>query len=609
MPRERDLVSLLETGASATPDKPLYSFLDRDLVCTGTLTYRHLFDEALVLACHLQRCGLNRTPVLLIQQQNREFVKSFWACLLAGAWPMPCARPRGQRWQQLSALAVQSGAAAIITSSALARFIPQQDSADTPVIVTDADVPAVTDVDVDAARRQWIRPSVGADDIAFIQYTSGSTSNPKGVVITHANVMNNLAIISRDFGCSGHDIGLSWLPLHHDMGLIGHVLQPAFAGIHNYFLSPVDFLANPSRWLEAISQYHVTISGGPAFAYGFCARQSAVADRKLQLSQWRLAYCGSDRISAEMLDQFAARYADAGFCQDAWFPCYGLAESTLYVCGVRGKSANGMADNYVCIGDLSGADATARVTIVDPDTRQQCPDGVVGEIWISSGSVSPGYYRQSILSRQSFNQTIEHEPARVSPAFVDCPDRQNSVGKALVGTKPSDYFRTGDLGFMYGNRLYFSGRLKNLIKVRGRSLHAEDIESLLQHETLDTDLQRCVALGLQIDGVDAFVILAEHRNRRTRTQSVENKQLERQLRNLVCDTFGVIPHQVLILPPATLPLTSSGKPVRSLCLDVYHQTMPAAPCGDADADDRGSEPDRQSVSSVMTRRREVAANV
>lgn len=547
MPKDRDLISLLEAGAVATPEKPLYSFLDRELRCTDTLTYKALFDQALVLACHLQRCGLNRTPVLLIQQKNIEFVRSFWACLLAGAWPMPCARPRGKRWSHLLTLAVQSRAAAIITSSAIARLMPAQALLPVPIIVSDVTHTGLSN-DESEPGSVWVRPSISKDDIAFIQYTSGSTSNPKGVVITHGNVMNNLAAITRAFSCSDRDVGLSWLPLHHDMGLIGHVLQPVFAGIHNYFLNPTDFLANPCLWIEAISIFHVTITGGPAFAYGFCARQRRHQSRTLPLDQWRIAYCGSDRIAAETLRQFERRYADSGFKRDAWFPCYGLAESTLFVCGAKGVGLSTDVDgneNYVCIGALDDADSCgdADIKVVDPVSRKVCPEGDIGEIWVASASVSPGYYHQSILSRQRFNLLVEGQ---------------------------GGYFRTGDLGFVMNHHLYFTGRLKNVIKVRGRSLHAEDIETLLLLETIDTGLQRCVALGIKIDNVDSFIILAEHRSRRPTQQLTGIRQLQRQMKNLVCDTFGVTPHAVLILPAASLPLTSSGKPVRSLCLDIYN---------------------------------------
>lgn len=566
MPKDRDLISLLETGVSATPDKPLYTFLDRELRCTETLSYASLFKEALALACHLQKRGLNRTSVLLIQQKNSEFVRSFWACLLAGAWPMPCARPRGNKWNQLATLAIQSRASAIITSSAIARFLPAFEPDVIPVIASDTLDEDKSNGDVDDLRRVWIRPRTTADDIAFIQYTSGSTSHPKGVVITHANVMNNLAAISRAFSCTDTDVGLSWLPLHHDMGLIGHVLQPVFAGIHNYFLYPTDFLADPILWLDAIAKYRVTISGGPAFAFGFCTRQKRQQHRSLQLAQWRIAYCGSDRINAQTLRQFQRLFAGYGFSEDAWFPCYGLAESTLYVCGVKGitMSAGATGDeSYVCIGapDDTQNNGGSDIRVVDPVLSKQCPEGCVGEIWIGSASVSPGYYHQSILSRRQFNLMLDGSGA---------------------------FFRTGDLGFIQDRRLYFTGRLKNVIKVRGRSLHAEDIESLLQLETVDTGLQRCVAVGIQIDDVDSFVILAEHRSRRL-VQPLEGAaQLERQLKNLVCDTFGVIPHDVLILPAASLPLTTSGKPVRSRCLDLYtnyrkagHSGIKSLPCAQA----------------------------
>jgi acyl-CoA synthetase (AMP-forming)/AMP-acid ligase II len=576
MPKDRDIVSLLQAGAEATPNKPIYSFLDRELNCAETLTYAQLFEEARSLACFLQRCGLNRTPVLLIQQKNLEFVRSFWACLLAGAWPMPCARPRGQKWQQLAVLAVQSGAAAILTSASIARLIPRQELDGIRVIVSDVPGHELAFTDVVDPQQQWLRPSIRADDIAFIQYTSGSTSNPKGVVITHANVLSNLEKISQAFACTSNDVGLSWLPLHHDMGLIGHVLQPVHAGIHNYFLSAIDFLADPSRWLRAISKYQVTISGGPGFAYGLCARHMDQQNSALQLSQWRLAYCGSDRITADTLEQFAARYCASGFSRDAWFPCYGMAEATLFVCGVRGVSLASSVhseDSYVCIGQLSDNQYSRdeQIYVVDPARGKACAEGVVGEIWISSASVSPGYYRQSTLSKQSFNQMVD--------------------GRSV-------FFRTGDLGFIVQDRLYFSGRLKNVIKVRGRNLHAEDIESLLQHETADIGLQRCVALGVRVQQLDTFVILAEHRGRRHEQHVADKKKLQQKLKNLVCDTFGVIPHAVVILPASTLPLTSSGKPVRSMCGDVYAELMRSSRADSSNPDVNTALPKTEVLANV-----------
>ena len=574
MPRERDLVSLLQEGVTNTPEKPVYSFLDKHLDCVETLTFASLFDEAVALACHLQRCGLNRTPVLLIQQKHSDFVKSFWACLLAGAWPMPCARPRGHKWQQLALMAQQSGAAAILTSSVIARLIPGEALHDVPVIAADQYAVAADAGSVQERLARWVRPSICAEDIAFIQYTSGSTSRPKGVVITHGNVMSNLASISRAFACTQRDTGLSWLPLHHDMGLIGHVLQPVYAGIQNFFMSPVDFLADPSRWVRAIAKYAVTISGGPAFAYGLCAHSHKSADPNPDLSRWRLAYCGSDRIVAETLSQFDTRFRTSGFSRQAWFPCYGLAESTLYVCGIAGVQLS-VADKpeaaHVCIGDLASAEPTTDVRIVDPQTGQLCADCVVGEIWISSASVSPGYYRQSILSRQCFNQ---------------------SAGGAAL------FFRTGDLGFMQDRKLYFSGRLKNVIKVRGRSLHAEDIESLLQHETADTGLQRCVAVRMDNGHTDSLVILAERRSRHVQISEANSKLIERQIRNLVCDTFGVLPQAIIVVPPASLPLTSSGKPARAMCQQI---------CSALVQKDNNAQP--LAVASAASARQEVASNV
>lgn len=534
---ERDIVSVLEAAANLKPEKALYSFLDRDLQQVCVMSHRQVFEDAKRLAAELQKKGLGRTPVLLVQQHNIEFVRSFWGCLLAGAWPMPCSRPRGRQWQRLADMAIQSGASALLTSSAIARLIPEHLTADIQLITTDT---LALNEDAGAS---WQRPKVTAEDVAFIQYTSGSTSDPKGVVITHGNLMDNLARICRDFDCRTGDRGLSWLPLHHDMGLIGHVLQPLYAGIPNYFMSAVDFMADPGRWLEAISRYQITISGGPSFAYELCTR---VPDKQgLDLSHWRLAYCGSDRIVPNTLERFHLALRHHGFSVEAFFPCYGMAESTLYICGMQGIQVSQIAnagEHYVGVGRAEFPDVDIR--IVNPATGQRCAQGESGEIWIRSASVSPGYYRRSLLSRQHFNQSTAGQ---------------------------GGYFRTGDLGFIQQGQLYFTGRVKNVIKVRGRSLHAEDIESLLLYEIADMGLTRCVALGIDIDGADTFVVLAEQRGRSIRRHSPGRGLIEKQLGALICDSFGVVPHSVHLLSANSLPMTSSGKPIRSLCMEHYRK--------------------------------------
>lgn len=543
----RNLTDLLETRANQSPQRPMYSFLDRQLDCKVTRCYGEFFENAKRFAVELQSAGLSRSPVLLLQPDPEEFVLSFWACILAGVWPMPYVRPRGYRWSQLGILLSQSGASALITTSGIAKLIPAQTLADITVVSSDMRCSSTED-----KRLQWIRPRTDKDDVAFIQYTSGSTSRPRGVVITHGNILNNLESIHRDFACSETDIGLGWLPLHHDMGLVGHVLQPCYSGIHNYFMRAADFSGNPLCWLQAIHRYRATISGGPCFAYALSLqpRSVTVSARAgfdpsiLDLSCWRLAYCGSQKVVPAILKRFESRFVGSGFRPDAWFPCYGLAESTLYVGGIQGlhtTQRSDQAEPFAAIARVG--DGAADIKIVDPVTGLVCADNKAGEIWISSLSVSPGYYRHSAQSKRYFDQAIADQ----------------------LFSGSGNYFRTGDLGFVRDGKLYFSGRQRNVLKIRGRCIHGEDIETLIQHEGSDLGISQCVVVPHNVDYDETFSLLIECSGQRSVPMKSERSAIESRIRNLVCDTFSVLPHRIMFLERGSLPMTTSGKAARSAC--------------------------------------------
>jgi acyl-CoA synthetase (AMP-forming)/AMP-acid ligase II len=539
----RDLIHLLEFRAQESAHKSMYSFLDRRLECSLTYCYGDFFVKTKQMAARLQSAGLSRTPVLLLQLDAKDFVLTFWACILAGAWPMPCVRPRGARWDQLGAMLVQSGVSAVITTAAVEQFIPAE-------LMAGIDVFNIDNLRQKGSHEsQWIRPALGADDIAFIQYTSGSTSNPRGVVITHGNILSNLQLIHQEFDCSEEDIGLNWLPLHHDMGLVGHVLQPCFSGIHNYFMRAADFAGDPQGWLQAIDRYRATISGGPCFAYALCSVQGQEI-AELDLSCWRLAYCGSQKVIPEVLNKFARCYEQAGFSERAWFPCYGLAESTLFVGGMQGVHTTRVSDQIEPLAAVARVNANSSdIKIVDPVTGLLCADGKKGEIWICSPSVSPGYFRHTEQSRCQFDQFIHGH---------------------------GSYFRTGDLGFIRDGVLYFSGRTKNLLKLRGRSVHGEDIESLVEHEVSDLGVRQCVVVAHSVDYDETFSLLVEWAGR-ARSRRISQIDIESKIRNLVCDTFSVLPHRVVFLVRGSLPLTTSGKPARAACQAVLLHHLANSP--------------------------------
>lgn len=538
MPKDRDLLSLFDSRLHSQPDMPLYSFVDRDGVVRQSLTASALFERARDLAEVLQAYGLRRQPVVLLYPHGSEFIVAFFAALLAGAYPVPVARPRGRDWRVLMGIIRASRAGALLTLSATARHLPPELTVGDPLPIVHTDNLDTRRTDRTA---RWQRHAPESRDIAFIQYTSGSTSTPKGVEITHSGILHNCELIAQAFACSSADIGVSWLPFHHDMGLIGHVITPLYCGIHNYFLAPSDFAARPVRWLQAISRYRGTISGAPDFAYEHC--HSRVTEEELEtldLCSWRLAYCGAQRVSADTLRKFATRFERRGFVGQAMHPCYGLAEATLYVCGRQGLRTHRRQGRFrhteredVSIGQLNGR---VDIRIVDTEAGREVAEGEIGEILVRSAALGNGYHRDAVSTAATFD----------------------------VGA--TGFLRTGDLGYVHDGNLYFTGRCKTLIKRRGRSFHAEDIEAEVEALLCHKGVERSAAFELSPDAADSLVILLEADG------SVAPGIIELsipELQSRLCQSPGILATDIVVAPRHSLPLTSSGKLQRMRCRERY----------------------------------------
>jgi acyl-CoA synthetase (AMP-forming)/AMP-acid ligase II len=553
MPKDRDLLSLFDSRLLSHPDMPLYSFLDRDGAVRQSLTVAALFEQARDLAGVLQAYGLRRQPVVLLYPHGSEFIVAFFAALLAGAYPVPVARPRGRDWRVLMVIIRASRAGALLTLSATARHLPPELTGGDPLRIVHTDNLPARRTDRMA---RWQRPAPQSRDIAFIQYTSGSTSAPKGVEITHAGILHNCELIAEAFACSGADIGVSWLPFHHDMGLIGHVITPLYCGIHNYFLAPVDFAARPVRWLQAISRYRGTISGAPDFAYEHC--HSRVTEEELtglDLRSWRLAYCGAQRVSADTLRKFTARFGRSGFAAQAWHPCYGLAEATLYVCSRQGLLTHRQQGRLrqteredVSIGALNGR---VDIRIVNTEAGREVAEGEVAKGEVPKGEVAEGEIGE-ILVR--------------SPALGNGYHRDAVSTAATFDVGMTGFLRTGDLGYIHEGNLYFTGRCKTLIKRRGRSFHAEDIEAEVAALLCDKGVERSAAFELNPDAADSLVILLEADG------SVDPRLIELSipvLQSRLCQSPGILATDIVVAPRHSLPLTSSGKLQRMRCRERY----------------------------------------
>lgn len=527
---EGTLLSLLAARTEKNSDSALYSFLDRNGEVARSLSYRALFSQAAALAALLQARGCRRVPVLVYCPHGPDFVLGFYACILAECWPVPISRRRGQPAGHLQRMLATSGARAVVTTSARLSVEPG--------LVARKDVDVVCVEDNGPGIEAWQCPAPDPDDIAFIQYTSGSTSRPRGVKISHANVLCNSAMIQRAFNCSQEDTGLCWLPLHHDMGLIGHVVQPLYSQIHNYFMSPTDFSARPGRWLRAISKYRATISGGPDFAFAHCVAATTGADiiAELDLSEWRLAYCGAEKVRARTLREFARKFASAGFQARAFYPCYGLAESTLFVCGRHGLKQGGADQQHEL--SLGSPPPDVSLAIVDSSCGQRMAEGRRGEVWVRSPAVASDYDSAAQTDGSSFGHTLDGR---------------------------GGYLRTGDIGRLENGELYLCGRSKNVVKWRGRSLHSEDMEDVLIRALVADSVARAVVLAINIADEDKIVVLLERARGFDPVPGNRQDELISRGRRVLADRFGVLVAYVFVLSPRSVPLTSSGKVRRHAC--------------------------------------------
>ena len=555
----RTLVQSLQQRAAQTPDQVALRFLAESAEHSVVLSYRDLDQRARTIAAALQaNAGLGERAVLLFPS-GPDYVAAFFGCLYAGVIAVPAYPPEStRRHHQERLLSIISDAEPrlLLTIASLSEGLAQIENA-----------PTVLSVDTLEAQQanQWVAPDLKADDIAFLQYTSGSTALPKGVQVSHGNLVANELLIRRGFGIdlNPDDVIVSWLPLYHDMGLIGGLLQPIFSGVPCVLMSPAYFLGRPLRWLEAISEYGGTISGGPDFAYRLCSeRVSESALERLDLSRWRVAYSGSEPIRLDTLERFAEKFAACGFTPNNFFASYGLAEATLFVAGgTRGRGIpalrvdeQALAANRAepgqgpAIMSCGTGQPDHAVLIADPHTLTELPDQCVGELWAAGPSIAHGYWRNPEASAKTF---VQH------------------AGRT--------WLRTGDLGFIRDGEVYITGRLKDLLIVRGHNLYPQDIEQTIEREVEAVRKGRVAAFAVDDQGLEGIGIAAEIS--RSVQKILPPEALIKAIRQAVAEACQQAPSVVVLLNPGALPKTSSGKVQRAACalrqadgsLDSYAQ--------------------------------------
>ena len=498
--------------------------------------------------------------VMLLFQPGLDFIAAFLACQRAGTVPVPMALPRAREPQNRLAAVIENCRPQLILSHEDARPALVDAALGVPVLQTER-IPADAASPSQPARRA---------ELAFLQYTSGSTGQPKGVMVTHDNVLANVQDIARLFEASPGVRSVSWLPTHHDMGLIGCVLAPLLVGADTTLMAPASFLRDPMSWLQAISSRRAEISGGPNFAFELCARRllderSRPDLKELDLSCWRVAFTGAEPVRASTLTRFAAAAAPYGFRPDAFLPCYGLAEATLCVSGVtgapgrlvehfepdalgRGRAAplpraNAPAGSrraaLVSCGELP-AKTSSVIAIVDPDERREVPSGSVGEIWVSGPGVAAGYWNQRADSCAVF-------------------------GQALAGRSDA-FLRTGDLGFIHEAKLFITGRLRDLIIINGVNYHPEDIEHSIAARLPELAGGRAV---FAIEGEEGVRVVVLQELSRVQWRSAAADSLSAAICSAVWDGHSIAVQDVVLLAPGALPMTSSGKVQRQRCRELY----------------------------------------
>jgi acyl-CoA synthetase (AMP-forming)/AMP-acid ligase II/acyl carrier protein len=520
------------------------------------LTYRDVDRMARAVAVALGQRDIRGERVLVSLVPGRGYLAALYGCLLAGAIAVPCAPPgRRRRSVALGPIAMDAQPRALITDAYVHGTVTRD-------VAGAHDIGGMRTIlieEIDERIADRYQAPFPRPHIALLQYTSGSTGAPKGVVIGHDNLIANARCIAEKCGLSRDTVLAGWCPPYHDMGLFGGIVGPVIIGFPSVHLSPLDFLVNPRAWLEAMTRHRATFAAGPNFAYDLCVDRIPAEQRAgLDLSSWACAISGGEAVRAATIDRFAAAFAACGFRKEVFRPCYGMAESTLFITGggpeqgrgqpparrtvdaaqlTRGQAAPGRPGDPSSRTVVGCGTAARRHTIrvVDPDTRQPVPDGYVGEVWVKGPSVAHGYWRNPAATERTFRATTP-----------------NCEGL---------YLRTGDLGFRADGELFIVGRIKDLIIIRGRNHSPDDVELTVRHShpALRPD---GVAFAVERDGAECLAIAHEADAGHPDFDPV---RVAVAVRSAVAAEHDIEAQVVALLPPKTVPKTTSGKPQRAAC--------------------------------------------
>ncbi|MEA2666129.1 MAG: hypothetical protein QOI11_3073 [Candidatus Eremiobacteraeota bacterium] len=543
--------AVLAHRAAVQPDFEGYVFLDELGNPVDRWSYARLQRAASTLAGRLQERTRPGDRAVIVHQPGPGFIVAFLACAWAGLTAVPVYPPAARN------------------ADALATFVRIVENCDAAVLLSDAITaqklrePSETEPALRA--RTWLKvelddgapgapPRARAEVPALLQYTSGTTGMPKGVVVSHRNLLHNSAQIARRFGHTHDSRGVIWLPPFHDMGLIGGILQPLYAGFQVVLMTPTAFLKRPLTWLRAVSRFRATTSGGPNFAYRLVTQRASEADlAELDLSSWSVAFNGAEPVDHHVLQQFSAKFARSGFKRSAWFVCYGLAESTLMVTGPPQSTfptlrttpedtapGDGMRDEFRHAVSCGSPADGIEVALVRRDGTRTRSEREVGEIWIRGESVAGGYWNRPHESAATFGNTLEGE---------------------------GPFLCTGDLGFFEGGELFVCGRTSTLIIVRGKNFQAHDLELAASSADPAFVLEGAAAFLAEGDGEPRLIIVQEVQ--RTAARALDAARAREAVARAIGEQFGIAVSEVAFVRQRAIPRTSSGKLRRGACKALY----------------------------------------
>lgn len=543
------LVEILRQRAVHQHNKKAFTFLVDAENEELHMTYGELDLRARTIAAKLRQSDVVGECVLLLYPPGLEFICAFFGCLYAGAIAVPCYSPKMNKPNaRLQTIVVDTKAKLALADTNIigsleSRYEHAPEFKEIQWLDTSTIEPEIID--------QWQVPEIDRNNVAFLQYTSGTTGTPKGVMVSHENMLHNFQLLKHHFGHHENSVLMSWVPAYHDMGLIGHLLQTVYDGLYLVLMAPAAFVQRPVRWLRAISKYRVTACMAPNFAFDVCVEKISDEQKQtLDLSCWEVAVNASEPVRERTLKNFANAFATCGFHIDRFSPSYGMAETTLFISGVKNNEkfrafqfdTKQLSERKIenAVGNrksrtMVGCGVPCKemdIVIVDPETMTRCSDNQAGEVWITGKSISKGYWKQPALSEATFNAYLKD-------------------------TGEGPFFRSGDLGFIHEKEVFLLSRLKDLVLIQGRSYYPQDLEMVLENCHPALEPSSVATFSEKVDGVEKLFVVQELK--RTSLRKANHEEIFLNIRQAIAREFGLLVSGIALIKPMSLKKTSSGK--------------------------------------------------